>query len=467
MAEPSTDSPSTWPSEVRGRSGHNLRLMTDAPLGEGGEGVVFRTDNDQLAVKIFKHTSETSTEDVAGKLDRLRWLPLDDVPICRPLEPLATPHFGYVMELLHDMVAWRSISNAPKENIEQWYAEHGGLSRRLVLLARCAEVLRTLHERGIVYGDVSPGNILVSSTAAFTEVWLIDADNLQTESTTAATPLATQDYTAPELLRRLSGNTASSDMHSFAVIAYETLTTNHPLYGDHVMEGPVEYEVDAQYGRIPWIDHSSDALNRTTSGFPAVEVTTARLRDLFARTFEAGMTDPHARPSAGEWADALWTAAARTVRCVACPHTYFAVSAYCPWCEMKRPAALVVTVEERFPRLGEFASVVLPRNELTHVLQKDVELVIRARTTHLAPGDPNRPVLSLKWDGGENIRVQNLDTRAIRRVPPRGGNGMQFFPGTKAKDNAAAPWSIHFGTEHRPHRIVRVSPASNGSGRAR
>ncbi|MFJ6677412.1 protein kinase [Actinosynnema sp. NPDC091369] len=436
--------------------------MTDTPLGQGGEGIVFRTDNDQLAVKILAHTSEESTEDVARKLDRLRWLPLEDVPICRPLEPLAAPHYGYVMELLHDMVAWRTICNAPDQNIKEWYADQGGLLRRLILLARCAEILSTLHERGIVYGDVSPGNILISTKTDFNEVWLIDADNLQTESNIAEKPLATPDYTAPELLRRHSGNTASSDMHSFAVIAYETLTTNHPLYGDYVLDGPFEYEDDAQYGRIPWVDHSSDDRNRTTSGFPALEVTTTGLRELFARTFEAGMTDPRARPSAGEWADALWTAVARTVRCEACPQTYFVASPTCPWCGGARPAVLVVTVDERLPRLGEFPSVVLARKERTTVLQQGVELFIRERTTHLAPSQADRPVLAMRWDGGETIHMRNLGTTVIRRVPPKGGNGMQFFPGAKAKDNARAPWSLHFGSEHQPHRILHISPASIG-----
>jgi hypothetical protein len=434
-------------------------------LGEGGEGTVFRTDNSRYAVKLCK-TDYVSAEDLADRLDRLRWLPLDGIPICRPLEALAPPHTGYVMELLEDMVALKTVCDAPEDDLGEWYSRTGGLARRLTLLARCAGILSTLHERGIVYGDVSPGNVLISERVDYDQVWLVDADNLQTESIDMGRRFGTPYYTAPELLRRTSGNTAASDLHSFAVIAYQTLTTNHPFLGDYVSDGPPEYEDDAQLGLFPWIDHGSDDRNRASTGRAAEEVTTSGLRELFSRAFEEGMTDPRARPRAGEWAQALWTAVGRTVHCAHCAHTFPVARPACPWCAAARPAALAVTVEERYPRFGEFPSVVLPRGDLTLVLQTKRKLVVRARTTGLDPEDGDQPVLTLEWDGGESIQIRNVGAAPIRRVPPKGGAGMSFFPGARAADHLRAPWLLHFGDDHRPHRILCVTPAGTGGSSA-
>lgn len=446
---------------VRTASEHVLRLRTDRPLGNGGEGTVYRTEHDRFAVKIIKPGARTA-EDLAARLQRLRWLPLEGVAICRPIELLAAPYIGYVMELLQDMVALQEICGQTSAEPAADYAKAGGLRRRLVLLARCAKILSTLHERGIVYGDVSPGNVLVSSRADFDEVWLVDADNLQTESSVAHRRSYTPLYGAPEIVRGSSGNTAASDAFSFAVLAHETLTTNHPFIGDHVADGPVELEENAQLGLLPWIDCSTDDRNRARFGFPLHSVTTAGLRTLFRRAFEDGLADPRARPIAGEWATELRAAADRTVQCT-CGQTYFVVDSRCPWCaEHPRPRVLAVTVEERYPALGDHPPVVLPRPNDLLVVQEGRLMPVYARTTGPAE-NPDVQTLHIEWDGGDRLRTRNVGTRSLWRVSPHNGEARLFYPGSYATDHVNAPWGIHFGPPSQPHRILRVALIDDGA----
>ncbi|WP_435586207.1 protein kinase domain-containing protein [Micromonospora aurantiaca (nom. illeg.)] len=435
----------------------NLELMTAEPLGHGGEGIVFRTLTSPYAVKLCK--TNARDDDLAERLARLRWLPLEDIPICRPLELLAAPHVGYVMELLEDMVALRSVCEPTDGDLGPWYAQAGGLRRRLRLLARCAEILGLLHGRGIVYSDVSPGNVLISASPSHEEVWLVDADNLQIESSTVDRRLVTPFYTAPELLRGMTGNTVHSDMYSFAVVAYEALVANHPLLGDLVEEGPVEYQDDVQRGLLPWVGHRTDDRNRSTqAGLDPDLVLTKRLQSLFSQTFEEGLADPWRRPDAGSWANALRTAADLTIVCPSCNQSYYGFQDCCPWCRAALPPVLVVQVLEQFPPLGDNHRPVIDDLREYLLLQPDHQLTVTSRTAFRGDTDSTSAVVRMDWDGKDEVAVRNIGGKSFRRVPPQGGIGRQLLPGGRAVEQVHSAWTLHFGAERHPHRMLVIQP---------
>ncbi|HEX5405044.1 MAG TPA: hypothetical protein VFX16_22400 [Pseudonocardiaceae bacterium] len=387
------------------------------------------------------------------------WLPLDGVPVSQPEESLAPPHVGYVMLLLEDMVAMRAICEPPDGELGPWYAEGGGLRRRLRLLARSAETLSVLHGRGIVYGDVSPGNVLVSAPNEHCEVWFVDADNLRIETSTVDRVLHTPFYAAPEIMRKLTGNTVHSDRHSFAVLAYQTLVADHPLLGDMVADDPEKYEQDALRGLLPWVGHATDDRNRTAhAGLDPRQVITTRLRQLFARTFEDGMTDPRARPSAGEWAEMLWAAADLTVTCVSCGQTFYVSFNRCSWCGASRPPTIVVEILDQYPPIGELRLPTLEETKRYLVLQPDHELTVQARTVRRSVTDPDAPVLRLFWDGSDHLLVRNTGTQSVRRVPPRGGSGRELQPNGRTAEQADMAWDYHFGVDRNPHRVLAIRP---------
>jgi hypothetical protein len=97
-----------YPREVTDEAGFVHRLEPK-PLGIGGQGVVFRTTERDLAVKLAadpfgRPVREGDLRDrLYRQLDQVRTLPLPELKIAQPLQLLARPYAGYVMRLLTDM----------------------------------------------------------------------------------------------------------------------------------------------------------------------------------------------------------------------------------------------------------------------------------------------------------------------------------------------------------------------------
>jgi serine/threonine protein kinase len=227
------------------------------------------------------------------------------------------------------------------------YMKTGGLLRRLKILARLARVLAELHGRGLAYGDLSPANVFASKSLEFAEVWLIDADNVASQSRDGQQGVFTPDYGAPEIIRGESGINTLTDSWSFAVMAYRILTLVHPLKGDVVLEGEPEREEAALRGELPWVDHSTDRSNALSIGLPREITLNAPLRALFDRCFNAGLNNPGNRPSLSEWADAFEAATAHCDQCESCANTFFYNSRHiCPFCDHPQDKSRTILLQE-------------------------------------------------------------------------------------------------------------------------
>ena len=227
------------------------------------------------------------------------------------------------------------------------YVKTGGLLRRLKMLARLARVLAELHGRGLAYGDLSPANVFVSQSLEYAEVWLIDADNVASQSHDGQQGVFTPDYGAPEILRGESGINTLTDSWSFAVMAYRILTLVHPLKGDVVLEGEPEREEAALRGELPWVDHPVDRSNVLSIGLPREITLNAPLRALFERCFNAGLNNPGERPSLNEWADAFEAATGHCDQCESCGSTFFYISKHiCPFCDHAQDTNRTILLQE-------------------------------------------------------------------------------------------------------------------------
>lgn len=300
----------------------------DQKLGEGGQGAVFSVKGGKRAIKILRNCSELKRIRLSQQIRQVRLLYVPDLkglPIAAPLEMLKSPHLGYVMELLTDMIPISTLMNVPKKvsDLVEWYLEGGGLRRRLLLLAKCAEALAQLHGKGLIYGDPSSNNIFISIDTDESEIRLIDADNLHYNSNESSVSCYTPGFGSPELVIGKSGANTLTDAYAFAVIAFQTLSLVHPLIGDMVNEGEPELEEQAFRGELPWIDHPDDPRNATEHGFPREMVLSPRLKELCQRNFGIGLKEPTKRPSVGEWAENLYSAADFTIQCPNCRSTYY------------------------------------------------------------------------------------------------------------------------------------------------
>ncbi|MCZ2722388.1 hypothetical protein O1D97_12325 [Marinomonas sp. 15G1-11] len=235
---------------------------------------------------------------------------------------------GYVMELMDGLVPLQSLmdsfieatDNQSEENETPHikdYIKQGGLRRRIRILCQLARTLNQLHSRGLLYGDISPDNIFVSDDSNYSEAWLIDCDNISIESHCGLT-VHTPDYGAPEVVRGEAMLSSLTDCWSFAVIAYQLLTHNHPLKGGFVNDSEPEVEDEALCGEHPWINDSDNSDNECFTNLPIQLIENSKLPSLFQQTFGLGKVSAVARPSMSEWLEALTEVDERLFVCHEC-----------------------------------------------------------------------------------------------------------------------------------------------------
>ena len=356
-------------------------------LSRGGQGVVYRTKDPDLAIKqpIDPETGEIDLRSNMRSIFRsVRSLPIpQDARIALPLSILRDEP-GYVMRLLRGMFPFDSVfylKGETKERLKEgdvpeWlenvdpdqavplihYARSGSTRKRLIALAGCAAVLARLHANGLVYCDLSPNNVFIDK--ATDEVWLIDADNLRFEQRRGGATVYTPRFGSPEVVQGLAASREVSDVWSFAVMAFEMLALNHPFIGSRVLDpegsdggwdcdDPVD-EVDfedldemAYAGHFPFIDDEEDDSNEAPdAGLPRVLVLTPMLRWMFQQTLGYGRLEPYKRTPLSLWSMALSQAYDHSLVCPNCRMAYYSDEDVCPYCDAEKPRT--VTLESRF-----------------------------------------------------------------------------------------------------------------------
>ncbi|MSQ84704.1 MAG: hypothetical protein EXR77_17840 [Myxococcales bacterium] len=372
-------------------------------LGVGGQGEVWLAAGGRRVVKLLNNGG--NPESLRRQFAFVRRLDLHGIHVAKPIAVLKPPHVGYVADFLGEMVAIKSIMQAPSANLASWHIASGGLRRRLRLLAHAGEALVALHGRGVIYTDVSHNNVFISEPVGAAEAWLIDLDNLRYQSDPALN-LYTPGYGAPEIVAGRAGCTSLSDAWAFAVLVWQALTLTHPFVGDLVTEGDPEVEELAFAGGLPWVRHQADTRNACTSGLPPELVLAPRLVELARRTFEDGLSDRAKRPGIAEWVERLHAAADQAILCPDCAATYFVTETACSWCDAARPELATLRITRWQPshgrvegstRLGQFpvtrTPLKLPRRVTQGVpgvpgreLHVEFELVAKGVRVRTAPG---------------------------------------------------------------------------------
>ena len=370
----------------------NLRRLIDdygnihdlqVELARGGQGVVYRTGDSDLAIKqpLDAEGRPNQKSNLRARFQSIRHLPLPArIQISLPIAILRDEP-GYVMRLLNNMKPFsffelngtekkkilNDIKNKTQE-LPKWltgcdinaalilfhYMKTGSTQLRLTALSKCACILARLHASGLVYGDISPNNVFVGEGES-PDVWLIDADNLRLEQAQGGSSVYTPCYGAPEIIQGKDHARPRSDCWAFAVMAFRALTLSHPFIGkkvldpeddeggwdsDPVEEGaPVDLDEQAYAGYLPFIDDEYDTSNASCSlpPLPRELIATQRLRQLFQETFSPGRTEPHRRSSMAFWAIELARASDQSIRCLNCAMTYFVNNhSECPYCKTER-----------------------------------------------------------------------------------------------------------------------------------
>jgi len=489
---------SDLPSTVVDEDG-NVHHLQKPPIGRGGQGVVLRTQNPHIAVKLIGAVDEPPTapavrsaqklwgqltqvpgmaissepqkhSDLRRQIEDVRALPLPRLHVAQPLSMLRG-HVGYTMRLLTGMVPIRTLIAEPgMSSLAEFYQSTGGLGRRLELLTNTASLLARLHAVPLVYADVSPNNVFVSATVDANEVWLIDLDNLHYLSENAP-GVFTPGFGAPEVATNRAGVSTLSDSWAFSVLAFWVLTQHHPFLGDYVEngdwddDGTEDREQLAFRGELPWIEDTTDKSNQTSKGIPRHLVLSKPVRDLFQRTFEGGRKDRILRPSMNEWTDILRRAADRVVSCKSCGSSYDVTAGSCPFCAASPRASFIHMQVNRWdPEIDDTAggSAVSTRAVWHKMLDATKDsLVLRHVVEPVLADAEDEPVLRVRMlrsgiaiDAIADTEVHVVLPRRIERLCP-GINLPLPKPGHEVY--------LHFGPMDRPHRMAALRLYGEGT----
>lgn len=393
-------------------------------LARGGQGVVYRTGDADLAVKqpLGTDGEPDRSSNLVERFASIRTLPLPRrIPVSLPLATLRDQP-GYVMRLLSDMQPFGAfeLSADRREQLVKvqapaWlagaedpttaatllhYAQSGSTKSRLWALSRVAAILARVHAAGLVYGDISPNNCFVGMGKQ-PDVWLIDADNLRYEVLEGGNAVFTPRYGAPEIVRGQDRSRPRTDCWAFSVMAFEILSLVHPFIGRKVMDpeddkggwdadpvdgdAPADLDEQAYGGYLPFVDDEDDDSNPAISGLPRELVTTPEIAKLFQETFSAGRVKPWRRPAASFWARALASAHDQSLVCSSCQMSYFRHHEACPYCAGPRPGHVLARTD-RWELVLQVASPGEAR--LPHRLFHPFSLELNGRTEYEAAIDP-------------------------------------------------------------------------------
>lgn len=409
---------------------YGYRHQIGAELARGGQGVVYRTGDADLAIKqpLGPDGEPDLESNLQTRFESIRALPIPiGIPISMPLATLREAP-GYVMQLLNEMrpfgtfelsgerrehmlreprPAWLAgVSDANTAATLMHYAASGSTKRRLLALAKVAAILGRLHASGLVYGDISLNNCFIGESDD-PDVWLIDADNLRYELAAGGGSVYTPRLGAPEIVQGGGQSRPLTDCWAFTVMAFELLALVHPFIGRVVLDpdenaggwdaepvadgAPTDLDERAYGGYLPFVDDENDDSNAAMSGLPRGLVLTPALSRLFQETLSAGRTMPWRRPGMAFWALELMRAHDQSIACRTCRMSFFRTHVACPYCSAARPAHAVATTDRWQVVLHGTGQVEVP---LPHRLFNAFSLVGNSHTEFEALVDFDRRTAS-------------------------------------------------------------------------
>lgn len=316
------------------------RVITlDAPLGGGAEGKIFRlAETPDLCAKVYldpeRYTNERLVAMMAAAPSRWRGDHGEHMHLAWPREVLEDRN-GQTRGFLMPLVEGAPLTHLfdPRKRLTAVDTPTWRLV--VTVAARVARLLAMLHDAGVVMGDLSPTNVVLSRTG---HVTLVDCDTVQfTDAKTGEVHRCTKltpEYAAPELS---SGQAVelrpSQDDFGLAVLVCQLLMEGeHPFEGvpadAAAPDGTAADNIRLQNNRILF----PERFTALADGMP-LNVLPPRVLELARACFGEGHRDPAARPSASEWAETLDQVGFQLMGCRHNEnHTYHQTLGSCLWC---------------------------------------------------------------------------------------------------------------------------------------
>lgn len=290
----------------------NEYWMTDGPLrlrrcvAKSGEGAVWKTDQPGLLAKIYHQPSKECAEKLTLMIANPPHDPTQKdgfTSICWPkdlIHDAAGNCCGFVMPQIPDTVGLNAVYNpklrrqkAPQFN---WYYLH-------ITALNIAWIIRSLHAKKYVVGDIKSENFLVNQRA---HVSIIDTDSFQithavqgaANNSTFRCSVGSEGFTPPELIGRDLKHIDRKEEHDrfgLAVLVHLLLLGFHPYSG--TWEGKEDLPPRDRLVKMGyWVgmEKRNHPLAPGKLSIP-YDVLHPKIYDAFKRAFQDGHNDPSAR----------------------------------------------------------------------------------------------------------------------------------------------------------------------------
>lgn len=235
------------------KAGHEVagRYLLREPIGSGGMGVVWQAWDETLKRIVAVKCARPDDEQAARRLRK------EAQYAARLHHPNIVPVFDFVEETGEgasaDATCWIVMEYVPSRSLAQIVADSGPLPPEDAgsVGSQIAAALAKSHALGVVHGDVTPENILVTEdgVARLTDFGIARAlwsDVTQTHTVTTGVVRGKPKYLAPELAKGRPAD-EKADVFSLGASVFAAVEGQSP-YG--VAEHPMAYVARAIEGHL-------------------------------------------------------------------------------------------------------------------------------------------------------------------------------------------------------------------------
>jgi DNA-binding helix-hairpin-helix protein with protein kinase domain len=309
-------------------------------IGTGAEGEVYEIrGRSDLVAKVYHEPPPPEKAEKLVILSRLgneRLFNLSAWPVSTLRNAPDGEVAGFVMKKVREAEEVHTL-HSPKSRLQKFPGASWAFL--IYVAANIARAVATIHEHGLVIGDVNPKNILVTRKAT---VYLLDVDSFQVrfDGKTYRCEGGFPEYTPPELqgvaLRNIDRE-QEHDRFGLAVAIFQLLFMGrHPFSGRYLGAGEMPLERAIRESRFAYGDDAEERKMRQPPGAPALDAAPPSLVDLFRRAF-LSKDRPHPR----EWVEQLGELTKALKECeLHSGHYYYRKLRDCPWCGIEKQACV-------------------------------------------------------------------------------------------------------------------------------
>ena len=312
------------PDGTRLYSSHKIEYRTMRFIASGGQGEVYEVEDmktgSRYALKWYYKHSATAYQ--RKRIDDLVKRGAPDAKFLWPLD-LAEKNnlFGYVMKIRPPH--YKSVVDLMKRRADPSFASLCMAGINL------ADGYQSLHSQGLCYRDISFGNLFFDPANG--DVLICDNDNVTVNKDSESATNGTPRFIAPEIIKKKGFPSTETDLYSMAVLLFYMFMLHHPLEG--AAEAGIKCfdgkAMERIYGQNPvFIWDPRDKSNRPVPGYQENAIIFWKiypkyLRDLFTRSFTAGLRDVNARIVEKQWKDVFARLRDEILFCQSCGRENF------------------------------------------------------------------------------------------------------------------------------------------------